>query len=57
LGYFERKKVETENYSLGVLLMSLALLLINTWAGILVISMIFISIGEILLFRFQILSL
>ncbi|MDG2433280.1 MFS transporter, partial [Flavobacterium sp.] len=56
VGYFERKKVQKLKIILwGVLLMSFSfyLLLINTWTGILVISMIFISIGEILAFPFS----
>ena len=56
VGYFERKKVQKLKIILwGVLLMSFSfyLLLINTWAGILVISMIFISIGEIFAFPFS----
>lgn len=56
VGYFERKKVQKLKIILwGVVLMSFSfyLLLINTWAGILVISMIFISIGEIFAFPFS----
>jgi predicted MFS family arabinose efflux permease len=56
VGYFERKKVQKLKIILwGVLLMSFSfyLLLINTWAGILIISMIFISIGEIFAFPFS----
>lgn len=56
VGYFERKKVQKLKIILwGVLLMSFSfyLLLINTWVGILVISMIFISIGEIFAFPFS----
>ena len=56
VGYFERKKVQKLKIILwGVLLMSSSfyLLLINTWAGILIISMIFISIGEIFAFPFS----
>ena len=56
VGYFERKNVQKLKIILwGVLLMSFSfyLLLINTWAGILIISMIFISIGEIFAFPFS----
>jgi predicted MFS family arabinose efflux permease len=56
VGYFERKKVQKLKIILwGVLLMSFSfyLLLIKTWAGILIISMIFISIGEIFAFPFS----
>ncbi|MEZ7506551.1 MDR family MFS transporter [Flavobacterium sp. Arc2] len=56
VSYFERKKVEKLKVILwGSLLMSLSFytLLINVWAGILIISMIFISIGEILAFPFS----
>jgi predicted MFS family arabinose efflux permease len=56
VSYFERKKVQKLKVILfGSLLMSLSFytLLINVWAGILIISMIFISIGEILAFPFS----
>jgi predicted MFS family arabinose efflux permease len=56
VSYFERKKVQKLRVILwGSLLMSLSFysLLINVWAGILIISMIFISIGEILAFPFS----
>ncbi|MSP84638.1 MAG: MFS transporter [Flavobacteriaceae bacterium] len=56
VSYFERKKVQKLKIILfGTLLMSFGfyLLLINFWAGILIISMIFISIGEIFAFPFS----
>ena len=56
VSYFERKKVHKLKIILwGTLLMSFGfyLLLINIWAGILIISMIFISIGEIFAFPFS----
>lgn len=56
VGYFERKKVQKLKIILwGSLLMgsSFYLLLINAWAGILIIAMIFISIGEIFAFPFS----
>ena len=56
VSYFERKKVEKIKIILwGSLLMSLSFyaLLLNVWAGILVISMIFISIGEMFAFPFS----
>ena len=56
VSYFERKKVQKLKIILwGSLLMgsSFYLLLINVWAGMLVISMIFISIGEIFAFPFS----
>jgi predicted MFS family arabinose efflux permease len=56
VSYFERKKVHKLKIILwGTLLMSLGfyLLLINFWAGILIVSMIFISIGEIFAFPFS----
>ncbi|SEA29947.1 Predicted arabinose efflux permease, MFS family [Flavobacterium gillisiae] len=56
VSYFERKKVQKLKVILwGSLLMSLSFytLLVNVWAGILIISMIFISIGEILAFPFS----
>ena len=56
VSYFERKKVQKVKIILwGTLLMSLGfyLLLINIWAGILVISMIFVSIGEVFSFPFS----
>ena len=56
VSYFERNKVQKLKIILwGTLLMSLGfyLLLINFWAGILIVSMIFISIGEIFAFPFS----
>ncbi len=56
VSYFERKKVHKLKIILwGTLLMSISfyLLLINIWAGILVISMIFVSIGEVFSFPFS----
>jgi predicted MFS family arabinose efflux permease len=56
VSYFERKKVQKLKVILwGSFLMALSFysLLINVWAGILIISMIFISIGEILAFPFS----
>lgn len=56
VSYFERKKVQKLKIILwGSLLMgfSFYLLLINVWAGMLVISMVFISIGEIFAFPFS----
>jgi len=56
VSYFERKKVHKVKIILwGTLLMSFGfyLLLLNFWAGILIISMIFISIGEIFAFPFS----
>jgi len=56
VSYFERKKVHKVKIILwGTLLMSFGfyLLLLSFWAGILIISMIFISIGEIFAFPFS----
>jgi len=56
VSYFERKKVQKVKIILwGTLLMSLGFyfLLLNIWAGILVISMIFVSIGEVFSFPFS----
>tara|TARA_R110000868_G_scaffold243900_2_gene500016 strand:- start:2576 stop:3796 length:1221 start_codon:yes stop_codon:yes gene_type:complete len=56
VGYFERKKVQKLKIILwGSLLMatSFYLLLINIWAGILIIAMVFMSIGEIFAFPFS----
>ena len=56
VGFVERKGIQKiKIITLGSFVMasSFFLLLINTWAGILVISMIFISIGEILAFPFS----
>lgn len=56
VSYFERRKIQKLKVILwGTLLMSFGffLLLINIWAGILIISMIFISIGEIFAFPFS----
>jgi predicted MFS family arabinose efflux permease len=56
VSYFERNKVHKLKIILwGTLLMSFGfyLLLINFWAGILIVSMIFISIGEIFAFPFS----
>lgn len=56
VSYFERKKVQKLKIILwGSLLMAVSFysLLINVWAGILIISMIIISIGEILAFPFS----
>ncbi|UQD57213.1 MFS transporter [Flavobacterium sp. K5-23] len=56
VSYFERKKVQKLKIILwGSLLMAASFysLLINVWAGILVISMIIISIGEIFAFPFS----
>jgi predicted MFS family arabinose efflux permease len=56
VSYFERKKVQKLKIILwGTLLMAMGfyLLLINIWAGILVISMIFVSIGEVFSFPFS----
>jgi predicted MFS family arabinose efflux permease len=56
VSYFERKKVQKLKIILwGSLLMAASFysLLINVWAGILVISMILISIGEIFAFPFS----
>jgi hypothetical protein len=53
VGYFERKKVQKLKIILWVLLMSLAfMLLINTWAGILI-SMILFLLREIFAFPFS----
>jgi predicted MFS family arabinose efflux permease len=56
VSYFERKKVQKLKIILwGSLLMAVSFysLLINMWAGILVISMVIISIGEIFAFPFS----
>jgi predicted MFS family arabinose efflux permease len=56
VSYFERKKVGKLKVILwGSLLMSLSFysLLVNVWAGVLIIGMIFISIGEIFAFPFS----
>ncbi len=56
VSYFERKKVQKLKIILwGTLLITLSFyfLLINIWAGILVISMIFMSIGEMFAFPFS----
>lgn len=56
VSYFERKKIQKLKIILwGSLLMAFSFycLLINVWAGILVISMIIISIGEIFAFPFS----
>ena len=56
VGYFERKKVQKLKIILwGSLIMaaSFYLLLINVWAGILIITMIMMSIGEIFAFPFS----
>jgi predicted MFS family arabinose efflux permease len=56
VSYFERKKVQKLKIILwGSLLMAISFysLLINVWAGILVISMLIISIGEIFAFPFS----
>jgi len=56
VSYFERKKVQKLKIILwGSLLMAISFysLMINVWAGILVISMIFISIGEMFAFPFS----
>lgn len=56
VSYFERKKVQRLKIILwGSFLMAISFytLLINVWAGILVISMIFISFGEMLAFPFS----
>ena len=56
VSYFERKKVQKLKIILwGSLLMAISfyLLLINIWAGILIISMIFMSIGEMFAFPFS----
>lgn len=56
VSFFERRKVQKLKVILwGTLLMSFGfyLLLINIWAGILIVSMIFISIGEIFAFPFS----
>ncbi|MDH4404235.1 MAG: MFS transporter [Flavobacterium sp.] len=56
VSYFERKKVQKLKIILwGTLLMAMGfyLLLINIWVGILVISMIFVSIGEVFSFPFS----
>ncbi|WP_413998572.1 MDR family MFS transporter [Flavobacterium sp. W1B] len=56
VSYFERKKVQKLKIILwGTFLMAVSFysLLINVWAGILVISMIIISVGEIFSFPFS----
>lgn len=56
VGYFERKKVQKLKIILwGSVIMaaSFYLLLINVWAGILIITMIMMSIGEIFAFPFS----
>jgi len=56
VSYFERNKVQKLKIILwGALLMTISFysLLINVWAGILVISMILVSIGEMLVFPFS----
>jgi predicted MFS family arabinose efflux permease len=56
VSYFERKKVEKIKIILwGSLLMGISfyVLLINFWAGILVVNMVLISIGEMLAFPFS----
>ncbi len=56
VSYFERKNVNKLKIVLwGALLMSLSfyLLLINVWAGILVISILFITVGEMFAFPFS----
>ncbi len=56
VSYFERNKVHKLKIILwGSLLMTISFysLLINVWAGILVISMILVSIGEMLVFPFS----
>ena len=56
VSYFERNKVHKLKIILwGALLMTISFysLLINVWAGILVISMILVSIGEMLVFPFS----
>lgn len=56
VSYFERKKVEKIKIILwGSLLMGISFyaLLINFWAGILVVNMVLISIGEMLAFPFS----
>jgi predicted MFS family arabinose efflux permease len=55
VSYFEKKKVQKIKIVLwGALLMGVSFysLLINSWAGILIISMVFISIGEMFAFPF-----
>lgn len=56
VSYFERKKIQKLKIILwGSLMMAVSFycLLINVWAGILIISMIIISIGEIFAFPFS----
>lgn len=56
VSYFERKKIQKLKIILwGTLLITLSFyfLLINVWAGILIISMIFMSIGEMFAFPFS----
>ena len=56
VSYFERKKIQKLKIILwGSLLMAISFysLLINVWAGILIFSMIFISIGEMFAFPFS----
>ncbi|WP_367753740.1 MDR family MFS transporter [Flavobacterium sp. WC2430] len=56
VGYFERKKVQKLKIILwgaSIMAASFYLLLINVWAGILVIAMIMMSIGEIFAFPFS----
>ena len=56
VSYVERKKInKVKMVSIGCLLMgiSLLLMLINTWAGILVIMMIFMTFGEMFAFPFS----
>lgn len=56
VSYFERKKVEKLKIILwGAMLMSVSfyLLLINVWAGILIISILFITVGEMFAFPFS----
>ncbi|WP_369764823.1 MDR family MFS transporter [Flavobacterium sp. WC2429] len=56
VGYFERKKVQKLKIILwgaSIMAASFYLLLINVWAGILIIAMIMMSIGEIFAFPFS----
>jgi predicted MFS family arabinose efflux permease len=56
VSYFERKKVQKLKIILwGLLLMTVSFyfLLLNIWAGILIISMIFMSVGEMFAFPFS----
>jgi hypothetical protein len=54
---FTKKHKSTPDYSLGFLadVLSFYVLLINIWAGILIVSILFITFGEMFIFPFSIL--